>query len=58
METVMVKLPDTMSVALMVLGGAYGNYPERKTNLEKAGYNYNKVQQCVNELYNLMEKYK
>lgn len=58
METVMVKLPDTISVALMVLGGAYGNGDDRKRNLQKAGYNYNKVQKCVNELYNLMEKYK
>lgn len=38
------------AIAKRVINGDYGNYPERKTNLEKEGYNYNEVQKRVNEL--------
>lgn len=37
-------------VAKDVLEGKYGNYPERKTRLEAAGYNYSEVQARVNQL--------
>lgn len=37
-------------IAKDVINGKYGNYPERKINLEKEGYNYNEVQQRVNEI--------
>lgn len=45
--------PQTKSideVAKDVINGKYGNGADRKTNLEKAGYNYNEVQNKVNEL--------
>lgn len=33
-----------------VIAGKWGNGTDRKTNLEKAGYNYNAVQERVNEI--------
>lgn len=45
--------PNTKSVdelAQEVIAGKWGNYPERKTRLENAGYNYSEVQRRVNEL--------
>jgi len=41
---------DIDAVARRVINGDYGNYPERKTNLEKEGYDYYTVQKRVNEL--------
>ena len=57
METYMVKLPETVSVAFEVLTGKYGNGEERRIQLELDGYDYNKVQKCVNELVKLLNKY-
>ena len=37
-------------IAKEVISGKWGNGATRKTKLEKAGYNYNKVQEKVNEL--------
>ena len=37
-------------IAHEVIEGKWGNYPERKERLEKAGYNYREVQDRVNEL--------
>ena len=53
----MLNLPETVAVAFAVLANKYGVKEERKLSLEKAGYDYNKVQSCVNELVKLMEKY-
>lgn len=39
-------------IAQDVIDGKYGNYPERKTKLEAEGYNYQEVQNRVNELVN------
>ena len=39
------------NVARAVYRGEYGNYPERKHNLEAAGYDYNAVQDYVNSVY-------
>lgn len=36
-------------IAKEVIAGKWGVYPERKALLEKAGYNYEKVQKIVNE---------
>lgn len=58
METILLKLPNTVSVALMVIAGNYGNGNDRVKKLKAEGYNYTKVQNCVNELLNIMEKYK
>ena len=38
------------AVARDVIAGKYGNTPDRKKNLEKAGYNYEEVQSAVNRL--------
>ena len=57
METYMFSIPPVVSVAFEVLAGKYGVDAERRKNLEKEGYDYNKVQNCVNELVNLFNKY-
>lgn len=57
METIMFKLPIIVSVAFEVLTGKYGNGEERKKALERDGYDYNKVQSCVNDLVKLLDKY-
>ena len=53
----MLNLPTTVAVAFAVLANEYGVNEERKQALEKAGYDYNKVQNCVNDLLKLMSKY-
>lgn len=57
-ESLLIKIPDTVSVSLMVMYGAYGNGDDRKKKLEAEGYDYNRVQSCVNDLLKIMEKYK
>lgn len=52
-----VELPETVAVALLVIGGKYGNGQERADELTAAGYDYNRVQKCVNELVKVVEKY-
>lgn len=44
------KKKSITAIAKEVIAGKWGNYPERKTRLEAAGYNYRKVQDKVNEL--------
>ena len=41
----------------MVLCGLYGNGEERVEKLEAEGYDYDTVQDCVNDLVELIEKY-
>lgn len=50
-------LPTTIGVAFMVLAGLYGNGEERVERLEADGYDYNTIQDCVNDLVELIEKY-
>ena len=50
-------LPSTVGVAFMVLCGLYGNGEERVERLEAEGYDYNTIQDCVNDLVELIEKY-
>lgn len=57
METICFRLPETVSVAFEVLTGKYRNGEERRYLLEKDGYDYNKVQSCVNDLVKLFNKY-
>ena len=57
MDTIMIKLPPIVSVAFEVLSGKYGDGDERRKALEREGYDYNKVQSCVNDLVNLLDKY-
>lgn len=44
------ELKPLDEIARDVIEGKYGNYPERKTLLEKEGYNYHLVQDKVNEM--------
>lgn len=44
------ELKPLDEIAKDVINGKYGNYPERKTLLEKEGYNYREVQDKVNEM--------
>lgn len=53
----LLTLPSTIGVAFMVIGGMYGNGEERVERLEADGYDYDTVQDCVNDLVELIEKY-
>ena len=44
------ELKSLDEIAKDVIEGKYGNYPERKTLLEKEGYNYREIQDKVNEM--------
>lgn len=57
MNVTAINLPETVSVSLLVIAGKFGIGEERKKALEKAGYNYRKVQNCVNELIPIINKY-
>lgn len=51
------SMPTILGVAFMVIAGMYGNGEERVERLEAEGYDYNTVQDCVNDLIDLIEKY-
>lgn len=51
------NLPETVSVALLVIAGQFGNGQERKEKLKKAGYDADKVQSCINDLLPILNKY-
>lgn len=57
MTTTMINIPQTVSVALLVIAGQFGNGDNRKEKLTKAGYNAAEVQKCVNELIPILNKY-
>ena len=57
MNVTTVNLPSTVSAALLVIAGEFGNMPKRKVKLEQAGYNYEEVRKCVNELLPILNKY-
>lgn len=57
MTVALFNLPQTVSVALLVIGGEFGNGEERRVKLTKAGYDYKTIQSCVNELVPLLKKY-
>lgn len=56
-EIKLLSVPETIGVAFLVLAGYYGNGEERVQKLTDQGYDYNKVQDCVNELYELVKRY-
>lgn len=53
----LVSFPTIIGVAILVIAGCYGNGEERVYRLEAEGYDYNRVQDCVNDLLELYEKY-
>ena len=57
MTVTAINLPDTVSVALLVIAGQFGNGDDRKRRLMKAGYNPATVQACVNALLPILMKY-
>lgn len=57
MTVTAINMPQTISVALLVIAGEFGNGNERKEKLKKAGYVPETVQSCVNELYPIIKKY-
>lgn len=57
MTTTMINIPQTVSIALLVIAGQFGNGNDRKEKLTKAGYNAAEVQKCVNELIPILNKY-
>lgn len=57
MDVTAINLPQTISVALLVIAGQFGNGKERKTKLTNAGYDAQTVQNCVNELLPIIIKY-
>lgn len=56
-DTLTVRVPVIISVALEVISGKYGNNEDRIQQLRADGYDPDLVQRCVNDLYALVEKY-
>lgn len=57
MDVTAINLPQTVSVALLVIAGQFGNGDMRKTKLTNAGYDAQTVQNCVNDLLPIIHKY-
>lgn len=53
----MLQLPEVVGVAIAVWCGHYGVSPDRERLLTEDGYNPEKIQQCVNDIGKLVEKY-
>lgn len=53
-----IRIPETIAVAIEVINGTYGNGEDRKKSLKRAGYDYTKIQHCVNDLMSIFNKYK
>lgn len=51
------KIPQTIAIAIEVINNVYGTGEERKKALESSGYNYDEIQSCVNELFPIFQKY-
>lgn len=49
---------ENVYVAICVIANDYGTGEDRIRRLKSAGYDPNKIQQCVNDLIALNEKYK
>lgn len=58
MDTILIELTPIVSLALEVIAGKWGNGEERIRKLKSAGYDYERVQKCVNDLVSIMERYK
>lgn len=51
------KIPQTIAIAIEVINNVYGTGEERKKALESCGYDYDVIQNCVNELFPIWKKY-
>lgn len=56
-EIVKFKLSKTMYGAILVLSGEYGTGAERIAGLKEDGFDSAKVQECVNDLVKVRNKY-
>lgn len=56
-EIKMYSLPTTVAVAILVIGGNYGNGSERTRRLKRDGFDPVKVQKCVNELLPIVKRF-
>ena len=56
-EIKMYSLPTTIAVAILVIGGQYGNGSDRVKRLKADGFDPVKVQKCVNDLLPLIKRY-
>lgn len=54
----MIMVPTVVGVAIETISGMYGIGEDRKKNITAAGYDYERVQSCVNELFPILLKYK
>lgn len=54
---IMIELSPVVALALEVIAGAWGINEERKKKLEAAGYDYDRIQSCVNDLMKVINKY-
>lgn len=52
-----IKVPSTFIVAMNVIAGDYGVGEERKRKLQSNGYDAQRVQQCVNEIMSIFDRY-
>lgn len=57
MQSYIIELTPVVSLAMEVLAGKYGAGVERKKKLEALGYDYNKIQDCVNDLIEIGKRY-
>lgn len=57
MDGCVIELTPVIGLALEVIAGKWGNGDERENALEANGYDYEKVQSCVNDLLEVMRKY-
>lgn len=56
-EIKMYSLPTIVAVAILVIGGHYGNGTERTKRLNADGFDPAAVQKCVNELLPIIKRY-
>ena len=57
MKSIVIYLDENFSAAVAVCSGAFGDGEERKTSLEEIGFDYEKVQEIVNDLFPVMKKH-
>lgn len=57
MNVLALKLPRSVILALLCIAGSMGNGEDRKRNVKAAGGDPEKVQECVNELLPILNKY-
>lgn len=57
MECMIMELSPVVALAFEVLAGKWDTGSKRKKKLESAGYDYEKIQRCVNDLVSIIERY-